>query len=578
MKLTQVIAEAVKDMELHGYDDQARVDHWLIKIREAALSEMLTDAQTEAVLRRSLTAKFNRVFESKRFQESIPRFNKAKLKPKLLDELDRRIMASANLIKLNREEAIQKTLRRFSGWSTSIPAGGGVADKEVKKDLRTSISQLSFIERRVAIDQGHKLIAAIEEIAAVDSGALGAIWHSRWRVENYNYRPDHKERDGVFYVVPDNWAIQKGFMKTKPSINSITRPAEEVYCFPADSNIPFAHGISKAYRRFYTGELSVIVTSTGNIIRATPNHPVLTDTGWRAISSLNEGDNVIEIPSEIIHIFEKNKNNGIATISDIFAAVNKNGIVKSFGLSRTDFHGDGIADSNVDIVFTACPLTYDAISQRLKLVKYFNLAMSNISFAISGSFFKSFNRLLGSPNSIVGVFSKGGAFLWRHVFHAYNLSLSLASNVKTKAIKPINNGSSTNIKLTGYALDAMTIGIKLKKQFQVNTNAFFFNWFGRFKSNLMKLCIESGFVDANNVSYLSNIMALGMKQAHVIKVDRESFSGHVYNLETKGNWYIVNGIITHNCQCHYQYVYALKKVPDELLTAKGREALSAIQK
>jgi hypothetical protein len=37
----------------------------------------------------------------------------------------------------------------------------------------------------------------------------------------------------------------------------------------------------------------------------------------------------------------------------------------------------------------------------------------------------------------------------------------------------------------------------------------------------------------------------------VVKVTVRSFSGHVYNLETEGHWYVANGIVTHNCRCFY---------------------------
>src|SRR5690242_2420372 len=33
----------------------------------------------------------------------------------------------------------------------------------------------------------------------------------------------------------------------------------------------------------------------------------------------------------------------------------------------------------------------------------------------------------------------------------------------------------------------------------------------------------------------------------IVHVDVRSFSGHVYNLHTIGNWYLANGIIAHNC-------------------------------
>ena len=143
-------------------------------------------------------------------------------------------MASAQLIKLNRTAAIEKTLQRFSGWSTSIPKGGSdVVDKlKVKGDIRKSLAQLPFEERRVLVDQGHKFTASLSEILATNSNALAGEWHSHWKQLNYNYRPDHKERDRKVYVVRDNWALKAGLMKAGAVgyTDDITRPGEEVFC------------------------------------------------------------------------------------------------------------------------------------------------------------------------------------------------------------------------------------------------------------------------------------------------------------------------------------------------------------
>lgn len=43
--------------------------------------------------------------------------------------------------------------------------------------------------------------------------------------------------------------------------------------------------------------------------------------------------------------------------------------------------------------------------------------------------------------------------------------------------------------------------------------------------------------------------AIGVCLDDVISLRKERFVGHVYNLETEGNWYVANGIITHNCRC-----------------------------
>ena len=164
---------------------------------------------------------------------NVSRFDINKIKPKLRAELDKRIVASANLIKLNREEAIEKILRRFSGWATSIPLGGTKSVKKVKEkdDIKKSISKIPFEERRVIIDQTHKLTASIRDIVALDNGAIAAEWNSHWRQANYNYRKDHKERDEKVYVIKGSWADNEGYIKAKNGyIDDITMPGEEVYC------------------------------------------------------------------------------------------------------------------------------------------------------------------------------------------------------------------------------------------------------------------------------------------------------------------------------------------------------------
>ena len=168
------------------------------------------------------------------FHKGVSRFTIERVRPALRAELDRRIMASANLIKLNKEQAVAKTLQRLQGWSTSLPKGGSdTTDKaKIKKDIRKSLASLPFEERRVIIDQSHKLRASLSEILATDGGAIAARWHSNWRQINYDFREDHKERDGLVYVMRGCWALEQGLIKAGPAgyTDDITQPAEEPFC------------------------------------------------------------------------------------------------------------------------------------------------------------------------------------------------------------------------------------------------------------------------------------------------------------------------------------------------------------
>ncbi|EJT9718020.1 hypothetical protein NM794_005086, partial [Escherichia coli] len=68
--------------------------------------------------------------------KGLSRFTLNYMEPKLRSELDRRILASADLIKLNRKKAIDTTLSRFSGWASSIPSADSIALTGIQGTMR----------------------------------------------------------------------------------------------------------------------------------------------------------------------------------------------------------------------------------------------------------------------------------------------------------------------------------------------------------------------------------------------------------------------------------------------------------
>ena len=237
MTFYETLTAAVKDFTEHGFNSQERLEHWMRELELAAKQSMIP----ENAMRQQMTAAFQGVYRRlvenggiAQYHPGVGRFTLQQVMPKLRAELDRRIMASANLIKLNREAAIQKTLQRFSGWATSIPAGGSKTTEKIeeKDKVRKSLAQLPFEERRVLIDQTHKLTTALNETMAVGGGAIAARWFSHFRQPGYDYREDHKERDGEVYAIRGNWALEKGLMKPGKAgyTDDITKPGEEVFC------------------------------------------------------------------------------------------------------------------------------------------------------------------------------------------------------------------------------------------------------------------------------------------------------------------------------------------------------------
>lgn len=234
--LDEILTEAVADFEANGYDSQDRLDYWAARIREALRQHTTNQAQMDDMLKRQLGAVFERAYKTGNLKRhvGVSKFTLQNLAPRLRGELNRRILASANLIKLNRDSMIEKTLQRFSGWATSVPKGGSrtIDKREVRAEVAKPLKQLSFQERRVLIDQGHKLTASINAVVAQDGGAIGARWSSHWRQAGYNYREDHKDRDGHVYLVRDSWAHKAGLVKAGKEgySDDITQPGEEVFC------------------------------------------------------------------------------------------------------------------------------------------------------------------------------------------------------------------------------------------------------------------------------------------------------------------------------------------------------------
>ena len=237
----QVLADAVAEISASGYTSPERIQFWVEALRRAAEYDLGSETTVDRETRAKMEAAFKRLLDGNKITELVPgvsRFNLSMLRPSLRAELDRRIVASADLIKLHRREAIEKTLSRFSGWSTSIPAGGdGTIDKrEVRSSVGKSVAQLKFEARRVSVDQGHKLIANISEIVAMDGGAIAGIWHDHGEHDSsYNARKEHLERSkpgNNLFLVRDSWAIRDGLIRrgSRPYMDEIERPGQLTYC------------------------------------------------------------------------------------------------------------------------------------------------------------------------------------------------------------------------------------------------------------------------------------------------------------------------------------------------------------
>lgn len=232
----QVVTEAVRYFEEHGFTSAEVLQQWVERIRRAAHETLTPESVLNEELQRTLGGIYKRLVDGGQLlktHEGVGKFTIERLKPKLRVELDRRLAVSRSLIKLNREQAVEKAIQRMTGWASSIPAGGSraVDVKDTKEHIRKALTSLPFEERRCVIDQSAKFVASLNEIVAVDGGAIAVIWNIRHSV-GYHNRPDHKERAGKVYLLRSSWAKEKGLVKPGPAgyYDDITSFGEEVFC------------------------------------------------------------------------------------------------------------------------------------------------------------------------------------------------------------------------------------------------------------------------------------------------------------------------------------------------------------
>lgn len=233
----QVLTAAMDEFTERGYQSVEQMAWWSDQLRRAAERSMKSMADVEQMVREAMTNVWRKQVENEGVLKTNPgvsRYTVEKLKPELRKELDKRIQASLDLIKVNRPQAVEKTIQRFQGWATSIPAGGSEALKrgEERAHLKKALASQSYDARRVTIDQSLKLASAINNTVAIGGGAIACIWQSHKYQENYRGRPDHNARDGKIYLLRSSWAMAKGYVKLggHKYSDEITQAGEEINC------------------------------------------------------------------------------------------------------------------------------------------------------------------------------------------------------------------------------------------------------------------------------------------------------------------------------------------------------------
>jgi hypothetical protein len=309
-------------------------------------------------------------------------------------------------------------------------------------------------------------------------------------------------------------------------------------CLPGDTHVFSTSDVTGYSARWYDGELVVLRTALGHYLRLTPNHPILTDHGWVAAGLLEKGGNVISsLLGERVVVGNDHNNHMPPTIEQVAQALWRSSQMRSckVPIAPEDFHGDG-AGSKVAVVGANRLLWHDRNTSIPKQAHKLGFPHVHLRAGLSDAGTKAqFLPGRDSASSRIVRGSNHGSSLFGGKPFPALLAPQTAFAAPLLAAPERMCSSYLRRPLFGGHLRPPSL----------------FAFRGRATGNPLSFKEPQDSVnrDPNDFRNILGGVSAFVKTDCLLSVERRTFSGHVYNLQTELGWYVANGVITHNCFC-----------------------------
>ncbi|WP_084398291.1 phage minor head protein [Henriciella aquimarina] len=414
----------------------------------------------------------------------------------------------------------------------------GTPRREIAKELT---SRLAIARRRantIAVDQAQKLNGELTRIRMSEAGVTAYRWrHSQKR----RYRPKHKARDGRIYKLGEPAGDQPGMA---------------IYCFPSGQPVSIHDDVLKIWRRWHSGHLTEFITEAGERVSCTANHPILTNTGWKPAEALNVGDYIAQPSVSRLHASDVYIEQREPSIGEIFAAGEAIlGSVSTNGRSG-DFHGDIIADEDIDVVdadgglrreLTAC------ISQGVAEHVFEHAHAALVDFERVGAFEALPHWALSTRQSRVGCLRLLESLFWRHAIPNDAPGLSCASDWYAIALKHFGDGLADGAKALAERFDGLA-GKVTADRFRLivlyavsRAAAEAADPISAPGAEVLGQAI--GMEPDHGANRLESFAGVELRYSKVEVCFSRAWEGHVYNFQTASGWYIAGTTGVGNCGC-----------------------------
>lgn len=466
-----------------------------------------------------------------------PLLNETYLEPQVQSFVER----NAALIKDIPDQSLARVETKLR---TGIEAGESLKTltETVKNELGIAKNRAKLIAR----DQTNKFMGKLTELRQTSLGVEEYIWSTS---RDERVRSAHAARDG------------KKFSWDDPPSDG--HPGFPIQCFPGESLVVPTAPINRLYRRFHIGELSEIITENGGSAVCTPNHPVFTSTGWKAMKDIQIGDNIANMNLESPEILYSNAHSRQTEFVELFNSFSLIFGIKSTASMIGDFHGDITIDQTIDIVDIDSGLMDAVKSEHFKgfdqevFANSIHNALRGIELFGFGGFNLAAFKNFSASSSIISLASNLLFLRFGTFTKSEKISLTTIAYRYFVTLKAIRQSFPLAFEFLGEFENRRAIDVLFDKEIliklirimcaSVMTN--------NFMTRFSHLNTEIVGIDIKGQSNLAEILPADISgYSRVNKISSKFYSGHVYNLQTFNNWYgstttAGEQLIFSNCRC-----------------------------
>ena len=425
---------------------------------------------------------------------------------------------------------VEQTLT--DGWTSGLRWESMV--DQIADDGRITENRAKLIAR----DQTAKMNSAFNQERQQQVGIEKYEWSTS---EDERVRDSHAELDGQIFSWDDPPIVD----------GEKVNPGEAIQCFPGETVFSPSARVLKAYRRAYGGELTTIITESGEAISSTPNHPVLTRRGWVPIQFVDIGEDVFQAPLERGEFFVGNPQSVKTTALEFFSALSALGVPHRVSGATSWFHGDG-TDEQIDIVDVDWSLG-DKLDPALSKEFCQNILSRSDEPGLGlGTFAQLFGASGLASDSIMRGACKGLSSLWAGLSHSGEHALAAIARLDTLALEIVGDRFALDSKVFRELLHAHSTveernGFVMRVLFGVMCRAIDPV---NFEALAPQPDAEAIGVHVQEPGDVCKAFPLLQKPTRVIeKFVSENTSGHVFNLQTVTGWYVAQGLFVRNCRC-----------------------------